>query len=433
MRYFMLLFLIFLVLILFACSYAAKSLPAQEASVSADSPEPTFNETFYKKSPVPAQTAAASEKNTTPSPEQQPEATSPDDEYFGFNVPYILNADWNYTADDFISGIPEMNLEDINTLPVYKNKYPTGQEGYQFSINEDMIDGLKNNIAAYLHTAGLNEFDNQIIIEDKDTKIVRCSLENDLLTIYAGFNGINISTRLNNIKLMEEYDNNLISVIKETKVLSAACGYLSITKPQVSCKSALNLYNELISRHYTVYDAGRSYEETLYNRSFNYFKLLPPIDEDDDTDIYLTKIDTSIKLGDYKLIPVRMALSGLCYKIDKDISPDMILASEILYTTRVLDGYYIPCYIFYVDAGPTNRDMRVHIYITYYYPAIDLEHLTNAMSEDGEIDPVLSLMTIISIKERMRSSFFRLMKKLMILTFIMCFTIILRPYTAGYG
>ena len=391
LRYFMLLFIVFLVLILFACSNAAKSLPTQEVSVSTDSPEPALKEKLYKESSFPTH-KSSSANIVAPSPNPTPKATSPDDKYVGINIPYILNADWNYTAEDFISGIPEMNLEVINTLPVYKNKYPIGQEGCRFNINEDMIEGLKNNLITFLHTADINNYDNQIAIEHEDTRTIHCSLENDLLTIYAGFNGINISTQLNTIKFIQEYDNNILSVIKDTNILSAACKYLYINNPLVSSSAALNLYNEHISRYYTVYDAGSSYEETLYNRSFNYYKISPPITAADDTDIYLTKIDTSISIGDFKVIPIRNALSSLCYRIDDDITTDMILAAEILYTTRVIDGYYIPCYIFYVDEGPTYRDPMVHNYITYYYPAVDIEHLTDAMSETGEIDPILSLM-----------------------------------------
>jgi hypothetical protein len=96
--------------------------------------------------------------------------------------------------------------------------------------------------------------------------------------------------------------------------------------------------------------------------------------EDKSGPLLIHNIDTSVKVGDFDIIAYDEALAGLNSVLDYEVTPENIIAFEILYSTRPVHGFYVPCYVFYADMGETcsNKDGDgLRHYVTFYYPALE--------------------------------------------------------------
>ncbi len=332
--------------------------------------------------PEPAQT---SPEVYTDAPE--PEVSPSDDRFVGCDIPFVLDVNQNYSSDSFIKGIPELDTEGIKTLPVYKDLYPVGHGGVEYEVDDTVTHTVYSNLVSFLNMTGIEVDSEKLVLvpypgaEDKNKQIY--IYDPDGYTVRASVNGVSVEYDMSRLTEANDRDEDVFSLLRDDVYLSAACKHIGINKPKLSRISSYNLLGEDNNRAYTVYDPGDTYFKTIYKRNFNKLWLsCYPTDEGLGS-LLITDIDTSKKVGEFKLIPYKDAFAGLNGVLDYEVSPENIIASEILYSTRVVHGYYVPCYIFYADMGETHAKgiEGMHTYVTFYYPAVEFTDILNGVTE----------------------------------------------------
>ncbi|MCL1894935.1 MAG: hypothetical protein FWG03_00150 [Clostridiales bacterium] len=259
-------------------------------------------------------------------------------------------SDKEYVYCEDISGLPLINGEDIPaSLSVYTNKYPIGQGGALFPIDQTLIDGLKENLTVFLRILYGENGTWENDFQQSDTpKIPIVYYDTGLTEINSKLGGISMRTNEYGIDVDILNDNLL-----ENELFKSALDYLSIVNPCISSIIVHTEEGEIYDHITTVTETADDSLGKAFNNSFSYVRSSYGPDS---SRVYLVICKADIGISDVSseetVIPYQAALAyvqDLCGMESSDS-----IFSEIYYSTTVKMGFFVPCYKFYIDTGETD-------------------------------------------------------------------------------
>ena len=261
-----------------------------------------------------------------------------------FNI--IGDIGWIYSDD--ISGLPLISGEDIPaSLPVYVNKYPAGQGGALFTIDQPLINGLRENLGEFLRILYEEGEVKEYIIQQKDAPgIAMVYFDTGATKINAKPGGISMITN--------EYDLDsdlLNGNLLENKLFQAATEYLNIDIPLVSSITKYKESGDIYEYITTVTETTDDFLENTLNNNFSFAKATyGPGSSGVLLEIW--KIGTPELHSDEMILPYQEA-QAYVQQLYGFVDSTHIYA-ELYYSTTIETGYFIPCYVFYIDTGETD-------------------------------------------------------------------------------
>lgn len=150
--------------------------------------------------------------------------------------------EWSNSFEEYLRNIPDLDTDGIETLPVYTDLYPTGQEGIEVDVTEELLAELQENLIRYMELAGV-EIEKDSAEHTPNDELLQNAIytcEIDGMTFVSRPNGMSISFDAESLRDANDENDKLLSLLEENKFLSAACRYLAIQNPSISSKTVRN-------------------------------------------------------------------------------------------------------------------------------------------------------------------------------------------------
>lgn len=269
---------------------------------------------------------------------------------------------------------PNQNIDAIDSLPVFINQYPYGQEGIEADVTATLIANLKNNMLSFLQSAGYDTYNVDSLFPDEDLleqAIFACEVDD--LWIVSRPECINVlfNVDVSGINDVKSFCSQLTG---DTRIVSAY-RYLNIESPEIVYEISNYVGTNNVERiTFTIWDKGQEPWDEIYNKSFRYAQVSwDPSEPEAGVLLKIVKIDTDLVYRDYSLLPVDDAKAMLNNETDKLYD---VVSSEIVYDGAIMPGYYVPCYNLYVREHPTTNTLSSEEctgFVTHLVPAISFD------------------------------------------------------------
>lgn len=283
-----------------------------------------------------------------------------------------------YDINELIDGNPWNESADIKTLPVFKNTAKKDIKGItqEGPSVETMLERAKK-IAYTLHKT-VDETDNNIVggvdakCGDTDISVYK---EGDIRIIFN--EPVSIPENYVLGKNAKKTDCEVIvkDLIKEYKGLAA------MKSPGFNISmEGYSFYGE---KHwgYGAYEASGDLKDQIIGYNFNTISF--GFDHNNKLFvIWLDKLDTSNKIGDYPIIVAeqasKMLLEGKYLTTVPDDFPgeSEIKKVELIYRKQAYEDCFMPFYKFYVNLPNQKMENGLHTFGIYYVPAVEPKYLT---------------------------------------------------------
>jgi len=279
--------------------------------------------------------------------------------------PYAARGD---NDEVFIGDISDLSFvfeEEISadSFPVFLDKYPTGQEGALFQYDQSMIDMMTENLIEFMKILYDKDDVSEYAIEQfpPEMDVIKVFYESDSIDIYSDLSGISVGT--SEFGIVEDIgDDNLL----ENTLIQAALKYMNIDNPKTVPVVVYNESGEIYQYQFTITEATEDFFENVYNNSFSYIKV---IHYPDSTQVLLIirSEDISEQSANEQIVTYEEAEEYI--RTNYDVPDDSSINAEIYYSSSVREGYYVPCYKFYVEDSIDDTPERtaydvVHIPMT---------------------------------------------------------------------
>jgi len=184
---------------------------------------------------------------------------------------YSAMSDYEWVYIDDISALLLIN-DETNvpiSLPIYIDKYPYGQGGALFTIDQSLINGLKENLLDFLRIlygeSEAQEFD----IKEYDDDIPSPLVFYDTGTTEINSKLAGLSTITNDYGIENDMRNDSLL---ENKLIQAALEYLNITVPRVSSITEYTEDGEIYEHIAMITETSDDFLENTINNSCLYVK-----------------------------------------------------------------------------------------------------------------------------------------------------------------
>jgi len=329
--------------------------------------------------------------------------TEPQQPYIGDKVsatqitehqPYIAKVD---DSDIFVGNISDLSFvnDEVNLptlFPIYLDRFPIGQLGPLFNIDQSIVDLMIENLSRFLEILGVPNFTIEQYEPEISHKVFYSAEET---SISAGISDISITTSGYGI-IDDVVSGNLLDNTK----IQAALEYMNIENPHMVSVMQYGEGGDIYTYLFTITETSDDFFENIQNSNFSYVNVMYYADSTR-VSLKIIKIDTSELHSYMPVLPYEEALEYIqhAYGVDEGSN----ICAEIYYSSMIEQGYYIPCYKFYIEentkvntpvaaAGGSIYEV-VHIPMAYLEAAEqttqqELLEMEDAQVEllDGEVD-----------------------------------------------
>ncbi|MCF0120373.1 MAG: hypothetical protein HUJ65_01935 [Oscillospiraceae bacterium] len=255
-----------------------------------------------------------------------------------------------YNAPEMLDTYPQPALDGIEILPVFADRYPTGQLGLETEATAEMKTAQLERVRGFAEALGLwGE-------EDTFTAVsASASGDIDRNSIYlvsgGGYEFIShpartaVSIPIENNDEMAAIRNAtetaLPALLPSTRIIKAACEYAGI---DLSLARVLPCVIDIGWREFIIYEGSDNYAEDILNRGTNYITVTDY--GLDAVTISVTCFDTSEKLTDAEIISYEDAIVRLNENAGYDLGESVVFW-ELGYSNKTEHGKLAPYYAFY--------------------------------------------------------------------------------------
>ena len=268
-----------------------------------------------------------------------------------------------FTGD--ISDLSFVNEEEIsaNTFPVFLDKYPTGQVGALFQYDKSMIDMMTENLIEFMKILYNKEDVSEYVVEQfpPEMDYIKVYYESDSIDIYSDLSGISLGT--SEFGIVEDIGKDSLF---ENTLIQAALKYMHIDNPKIVPITVYNESGEIYQYQFTITETTEDLFENVYNNSFSFIKV---IYYPDSTQVLLIirREDISEQAAVEQIVSYEEAEEYI--RTNYEIPDESGVNAEIYYSSSVREGYYVPCYKFYIEDSIDDTPDRktfdvVHIPMT---------------------------------------------------------------------
>ncbi|MCL2512339.1 MAG: hypothetical protein FWF08_00435 [Oscillospiraceae bacterium] len=289
-------------------------------------------------------------------------------------------------------GMNLINNKKISTVsPVFVNNFPVTMEGYAFEYTDDIRNHIINEFIKLSKLMGyrVTAKDYKLNIDDSDGHTY-LEAKLDGVEFYSHANGMVVRYPIDISKNAEE---EIRSMLKTDKVLAAICAYLNITDPYIYRTAEYNLAGEGANVSFHITNNNDDVFKLAENMTFNSFSIT---NYTENALIETLQEEKTEAAGNYARISYDEALEKVLDEFDKmnteqrgyfpavfaEISGDDIknktltekdiAACALEFNTYVVNGWYVPCYKFFIDIGADKTIKGFTNYAVYYVPACDI-------------------------------------------------------------
>jgi len=252
-----------------------------------------------------------------------------------------------------------------SSFPIYVDKYPFGQEGPLFLIDQPLIDLATENLKRFLQILYDDDDVSQYTIEPHAMLPERVVYDTGLTEISSDPSAIKMLTGEYGMADVMASGNLL-----ENTLIQAALAYLHIDNPKIVPVIQYTESGEIYQYQYTIYDNSGDFFENILNSSFSFVRATH---YPDTSDVLLTlrKTDISDLYSNELVIPYEEALDYI--QDTYGVTEKSNIHAEVYYSNSVEEGYFIPCYKFFIEdsSAPTpNTTENVIVYNVVHIPML---------------------------------------------------------------
>lgn len=243
----------------------------------------------------------------------------------------------NYTADA--------------EFPVFVDPYPTGQGGPAYEITQAVLSRQEASLEEYLtllYGKGDYEF------SQADDSLHRTVYEDDDITVWAGANGLTVSSASHPVGQSLTEDE-----LYTDPLLCAALEYLEIEEPRILQSFAYGYDGQLLRCSYQIFAAETEPLADAFSRSFSSI-LVNVFIGVDDVIIKIPNI-TPTQTGETVRTVSEAELDSYLETQFPDFPPEEYRV-EVSYDKNVRPGFYVPCYRVYLAEAAISEQLEVPVY-----------------------------------------------------------------------
>ena len=236
--------------------------------------------------------------------------------------------------------ISEEGLELPKQLPVYRDLYPTGQEGPLYDVNEEVKNLMEQNLTRYLRI--LYKDDGMDFAIDRATSSDLMAEYTDEVTDFGGgANFVNLLT--SGYNLVEDIT---MQAVEENELVEAAVQYLGLTNPSYQYSTILGHKGDIME--YTCVITESVDDITEYAALCDMYSIHITCSPSSSRALLLIKERDMQEVDDQAAtVSYEEALDYIQEKYP-DANPEDIKV-EVQYNSKVEQGFLIPIYKFYVE------------------------------------------------------------------------------------
>lgn len=257
----------------------------------------------------------------------------------------------------FLDLIDSMELPQ--TLPVYMERYPTGDISRQ--VSEEEKASYKEVAEQFLTASGYAEYVERGLHPDlrslNDAHPVY-ELTFDSFSMAVQARGISIMTELEGLADMNTED--IRALIDEMPFLRAGCRYAGITEPTVA------IINTETRRYARIRQQSDDTIQTIINKGINEISISIRNDSPS-TVILIPNPEKTYCAGYYPTLSLEEAKERLLS--ERGVDPESIAAWALEYRNTYYAGCYVPCLVAYYEYG-TNQKTGLPSYAPVYTPIV---------------------------------------------------------------
>ncbi|MCL1809391.1 MAG: hypothetical protein FWG42_06485 [Clostridiales bacterium] len=242
----------------------------------------------------------------------------------------------------FISGENPLPHE----FPVYVNRYPSGQTGILYEVDQPTVDLITVNLEQFIGIL-FNEEDvsGYAIGRDMDRpeRAFYMTGETEIISEPSGF-----------VIWSKDYgfiDSVINGSILESKLVQAALSYMNIENPKITSTVKCKIDGSVSEYEYLLTETVDDFFEDVMNKSFSRVRVYHYL-ESETVILKIGNRDISEIFSHEPVLPYEDAVDYI--KTNYGVDDESGINAEIYYSSTVEEGYYVPCYKFYVS--DSSRD-----------------------------------------------------------------------------
>lgn len=224
--------------------------------------------------------------------------------------------------------------------PVFIDKYPLGMAGELYEMTAELKDDIEDNLREFLKLYyGVSDVGDYELSDDPVSDYHVCYV-NEGVEISSSPSQIYVITNTSNVT-REEMNGS----ISDNALLDAALRYAGINDPQVLLVTDNDAEGKPYSYTYNITECSDGSISNSLQNSLNYVTV-HMYENYDNVSILIKTLDATEKADNFEFAPYDEAFTYISDHYEVDDSTDVL--AQVFYSSKVQEGYLIPCYRFYV-------------------------------------------------------------------------------------
>lgn len=257
---------------------------------------------------------------------------------------------------------------NVETLPVFAEK--------KYEVSAELKAEFQKEAEDFLEAAGRYDLvengltPDEEALNDDENPAFDCQFSDFSIRIM----DTRITVAMDLPGIREASESDLILLLNDNPILSAACGQAGITTPAFNSEKDYDYNGNEFMKMIYIYQRDKEVEKGIINKTFASMFISTTYGSDTVV-ISIAKPDIATNVGNYAFVPYEEALAALSERFD--VQPDQVIDYDVEYLNTVSAGYYVPYYKFYVEeAGETAKEkadlesLGLHIYREYKIRAV---------------------------------------------------------------
>ncbi len=231
-----------------------------------------------------------------------------------------------------------VNADTVLSLPVFSDPYPMGHGGAEFVVDDSVKEKLEGSAKRYYELLGY-EYEPEAWSLNTDIATLETTVadENYKITVNPAFISFSGYSDEYSVDMSEE---EILKLFADEPHIKAMVEFAGITEPVLYMNILKNGSNKIMVAK--LYNNADSISDRIINCQLNYVS----INISDDSDMFYCHcffadtqriVETSTELLTYEAAAASLP------------EGEVIIGCDVIYSLRLENEYYIPCFVFYTE------------------------------------------------------------------------------------